>query len=425
MPSGLNYAKWDAIAISDSEDEEKPAPPRPKPSPSAPRVQPKFAPKIPLESPPTSSTDSDDDGPPPLEDAAAIADANAPVDRSKLSPYAYRSEIVPPNVQKPGAKQLEAKATPAGSAKTPTAAKVQAPTTTSPTTSSKANNVTAPKAPSSPTSSRRIDYSKFEHIGSDIESEDEGSSPPKAKLEAVPPKAAAASSSSTAAKATPATSSKAPRAPTTPTKASPKATNNKTNSAKTDIFGLPIGVPPVKGVRIFCDKDKRIMVKPFAATEISPLDPVFKEPVLPVWARLGIPLVMRRVGTTSDDRADLDCQIATYLAINDDNGFADMKWQSYVGTVIVARKDKMPLTPQHLEGLWMYAIEILEAFSNSDNGKINEARWYSPENYKRWWRRYTKEREENSAEFRHVNGIPEPDEDSIDHFSNPGSPYDL
>ncbi|KAH6973973.1 hypothetical protein EDB80DRAFT_900410 [Ilyonectria destructans] len=56
-----------------------------------------------------------------------------------------------------------------------------------------------------------------------------------------------------------------------------------------------------------------------------------------------VPLVLHRVGTRSANRADLDNQIATYLNINSDSGFVPPTWQSHVGTIVVARKDRKPL----------------------------------------------------------------------------------
>ncbi|KAH7117299.1 hypothetical protein EDB81DRAFT_848190 [Dactylonectria macrodidyma] len=79
-----------------------------------------------------------------------------------------------------------------------------------------------------------------------------------------------------------------------------------------------------------------------------------------------VPLVFHRVGTQSANRADLDNQMITYLNIDDESGFAPSEWRSYVGTVAVARKDKKPLLPQHLEGVWMYCDYILALFGEGE-----------------------------------------------------------
>ncbi|XP_044715312.1 uncharacterized protein HRG_11289 [Hirsutella rhossiliensis] len=52
-----------------------------------------------------------------------------------------------------------------------------------------------------------------------------------------------------------------------------------------------------------------------------------------------VPLVLDRTGTQSVNEADLDNQIATYLNIDANSGFAPPDWQSQVGTVVVARKE--------------------------------------------------------------------------------------
>jgi hypothetical protein len=73
--------------------------------------------------------------------------------------------------------------------------------------------------------------------------------------------------------------------------------------------------------------------------------PIFSNYVPPVPALIEIPLVLHRVGTQSQTRAGLDNQIATYLNIDSKSGFAPPAWRSYVGTVLVARKDKSRCCP--------------------------------------------------------------------------------
>lgn len=94
--------------------------------------------------------------------------------------------------------------------------------------------------------------------------------------------------------------------------------------------------------------------------------PVFSNYVPPVPGLIEIPLVLHRVGIQPTNRADLGNQIATYLNIDSESGFAPQAWQSYVGTVLVARKDEKPLLPQHLEGMWMYYEYILDLFGEGE-----------------------------------------------------------
>ena len=111
----------------------------------------------------------------------------------------------------------------------------------------------------------------------------------------------------------------------------------------------------------------------------------------PVPGLIEVPLVVYRVGTQSANRADLDNQIATYLNIDAQSGFAPPEWQSYVGTVIAARKDRKPLLPQHLEGVWMYCDRILDLFGEGEGAPT----WlYSRQAFEKWWERYCKEQRE-------------------------------
>ncbi|KAJ7099461.1 hypothetical protein B0H15DRAFT_547601 [Mycena belliarum] len=179
----------------------------------------------------------------------------------------------------------------------------------------------------------------------------------------------------------------------------------------------------IQAVVVWCAKDKRTPGRgTFNATTVAQNDPIFDLSPLPVSTRIDCPLVMRRTGTTSPDRADLDCQIATFLAIDPRSGFAPPEWQSHIGSVIVARKDKKPLSVHHLEGFWMYNDAILDEFS--ENGEINESDWYSRVKFERWWNDYCEEAQENRGAFQQANGLTVTPGGS-DDWSNPGNPYDL
>ncbi|KAK3660316.1 hypothetical protein LTR56_000692 [Elasticomyces elasticus] len=92
---------------------------------------------------------------------------------------------------------------------------------------------------------------------------------------------------------------------------------------------------------------------------------MFGSPALEVPGLLGIPMVIHRVGTISTgDRADLDCQIATYLNIKSSDGLmAPPQWQSHVGSCLVARKDQKPLSLPHVEAVWMFISMVLDHIS--------------------------------------------------------------
>ncbi|GAB0134214.1 hypothetical protein EsDP_00002595 [Epichloe bromicola] len=91
------------------------------------------------------------------------------------------------------------------------------------------------------------------------------------------------------------------------------------------------------------------------------------------------------MGTRSADSADLVNQIATYLKIDAESGFAPLLWQSCVGAVLVARKDRKPFLPQHLEGVWMYCDYILDLFGEGEGAP----RWlYNRPAFEKWWEGY-------------------------------------
>jgi hypothetical protein len=131
---------------------------------------------------------------------------------------------------------------------------------------------------------------------------------------------------------------------------------------------------------------------------------VFSRPVPPIPALIEIPLVLHRIGTESPDRADLDNQIATYLNIDANSGFAPPEWQSHVGTVVVARKDRKPLLPQHLEGVWMYCDYILDEFGEGEGAP---KRLYNRQAFQKWWKGYREEQKQ----FRSKSGSEEDPDD--------------
>ena len=221
-----------------------------------------------------------------------------------------------------------------------------------------------------------IDYSKWDNIDTDSEPETSPQQPPAPK--ANPPPAPAASQSATSA------------------------------STVTD-------KPPesIQAVVIRCELEKRLF-PPWSATTIPADHPVFSQTVPPVPALIEVPLVLYRVGTASAYRADLDNQIATYLNIDADSGFAPPAWQSHVGTVIAARKDKKPLLTHHLEGLWMYCDRILDYFGEGEGAP---RRMYNRQAFQVWWNNYCEEQKR----YRSGKG----GDQDIDDWRAVRSPYEM
>lgn len=158
----------------------------------------------------------------------------------------------------------------------------------------------------------------------------------------------------------------------------------------------------VLGIRLPCAKDG------YGYQEIQiPSDhPVFDEALLPVPARLGVPLVIYRMGTQSPNRADLDCRVATYLNVTYEDGIAPPAWQSHIGTCLVARKDKKRFSEQHMDAIEMYIDRLMDYFG--DEGPYAAQRQIRPEVFEKWFESFRDGRKKNGdAGWENVPGFDE------------------
>lgn len=71
------------------------------------------------------------------------------------------------------------------------------------------------------------------------------------------------------------------------------------------------------------------------------------------------PLVLHRVGIISGSP---DNDTVTYINIDLDSGVTPVSWQSRVGTMIAALKDKRLLLPHYVKGVWVYYDRTLDCF---------------------------------------------------------------
>ena len=137
----------------------------------------------------------------------------------------------------------------------------------------------------------------------------------------------------------------------------------------------------VKGVRINCLGDRKMLSKPYFETvEVSSTDPIFSEhDTSDIAERIGLPIFTRRCPPNPRWANDEDSKIfehespfnnqdATFLHLCCDPkaeldllhtgtmgwGWASMQWQNRVGSAIVVRQDKKPLSPLHVEALCKY-----------------------------------------------------------------------
>jgi hypothetical protein len=145
----------------------------------------------------------------------------------------------------------------------------------------------------------------------------------------------------------------------------------------------------VQGIRLACAKEPGSIDK----ADIPNNHPIFDGPLLEVPAIMGIPLVICRVGTQSNHHPDLDCQIATYLNIAYHDGLAPLEWQSHIGSCLVARKDKKPLSVEHIEAVWMYIDRLMDLFG--DDSPRRAQKDISREGFERWFKGYKKKNVQN------------------------------
>lgn len=135
-----------------------------------------------------------------------------------------------------------------------------------------------------------------------------------------------------------------------------------------------------------CQGDKGL---PWLATTVPSNHPIFTNSVPPVPALLDFPVVIHCVGTAGNGTTGyLDNQAITYIHVDPNTGFAPPDWQSGIGTVIVARKDKKDLPPEHYEAIWMYCDRILDYFGEGEGAP---ERLYSRQAFERWFVGYQKE----------------------------------
>ncbi|KAF2821945.1 hypothetical protein CC86DRAFT_396896 [Ophiobolus disseminans] len=135
----------------------------------------------------------------------------------------------------------------------------------------------------------------------------------------------------------------------------------------------------IKVVRLACTMEPGV----FFEVDIPANHHIFDGPLLEVPAKLDIPLVIYRLGTQSNYRPDLDCQIATFLNIKYEDGLAPPQWQSHVGSCLLARKD---ISSKHLEAVWMYIDKILDYYGELGTREAQEL--ISREGFEKWLENY-------------------------------------
>ncbi|KAI6003253.1 hypothetical protein F5J12DRAFT_839343 [Pisolithus orientalis] len=158
----------------------------------------------------------------------------------------------------------------------------------------------------------------------------------------------------------------------------------------------------VVGITIACEADRRRGSAIFTPTIIHPSHPVWSQgQSSPLFRQIGLPIIVYRDHPgnplTMIGNAGLDNQIATYLMVEPSTGFAGYGWVrgGVVGTVIVVRQDKKPLTCEAIETLWMYADFILDLYGE---GYGTPARQLTPQSFRRFCKEYKEGRLLNGYE---------------------------
>ena len=107
-------------------------------------------------------------------------------------------------------------------------------------------------------------------------------------------------------------------------------------------------------------------------------------------ALIEVPLVLYRLGTWTDNLRELDNSTATYLNIDPNSGIAPPAWQQCVGSVVIARKDRKPLSMSHFEAIWSYFTYILSSFGEGEGAPI---KLYNRQAFQRHWeKRFAKQK---------------------------------
>ncbi|KAF2133075.1 hypothetical protein P153DRAFT_284244, partial [Dothidotthia symphoricarpi CBS 119687] len=149
---------------------------------------------------------------------------------------------------------------------------------------------------------------------------------------------------------------------------------------------------PIAGVRINCGGDVehggRLKYEPVT---VPAYHRIFEEPAAPISTRFGFPVTMQRVrgsynrwnnGTMADGWLAFCNPAATYIYLGCDPkvrdntagpswGFAPMKWQNSVGSVLLMRQDKKTLLPEHAAALSDYCqFHLTDLFQRQIDGEI-------------------------------------------------------
>ena len=136
----------------------------------------------------------------------------------------------------------------------------------------------------------------------------------------------------------------------------------------------------VRGVKINCEGDQINFGAPgYAAVDVPAAHPVFSNPVAPISKLVGMPLHTWQYPPDRASKDNPDNVPATMLHRNTDEdsgnwwGWAPLKWQNDVGSVLVVRNDDQDVSVQQVEALCHFCqFKMQPLFENALGGGLVE-----------------------------------------------------
>ncbi|KAJ8680483.1 hypothetical protein QAD02_016270 [Eretmocerus hayati] len=171
--------------------------------------------------------------------------------------------------------------------------------------------------------------------------------------------------------------------------------------------------PNIVGVRINCDGDREICNRPaFELVEVPPTDRIFAEPNTDsdIASCIGLPIITRRYPLQkycTEKCSNFTNVLATFLNLSCYDpklgtgrphqgelgwGWAPMTWQNDVGSILVVRQDKKPMSLWHIEALCNYCkVELQPVFEaameeNSLAGRREVMSMINQADFLRYWK---------------------------------------
>jgi hypothetical protein len=164
---------------------------------------------------------------------------------------------------------------------------------------------------------------------------------------------------------------------------------------------------PYKGIRLNCNGDRRAMGL-YTAVDVAPEHPIWKanKPIPQISKRINLPLYAFKYPPTSESwgQQSYDNHLATFLhlSVEDPNssyfGLAPPEWQLQVGSILIVRADRIPITLNHAEAIYQYSFKhlydqfeiVLDSASPALRRKLFNS--INKQDFRKFFARYKEER---------------------------------